>query len=104
MTPVLADDGEIPDDIEEVLLNEDVEMQPDVNSVTDASPVTLVGIFCIKYVLSERAMKTLLQILRPKLDVSLVTSISELLHVSGVAPVFLHTACSTCHVLTRAPF
>ena len=100
MTPVLADDGEIPDDIEEVLLNEDVEMQPDVNSVTDA----LVGIFCIKYALFEKAMKAMLEILRLKLDVFLVTSINELLHASGAASVFLHTACSTCHVLMRAPF
>ena len=104
MTPVLADDGEIPDGIEEVLLNEDVEMHLDVNSVTDASLAALVGIFCIKYALSERAMKALLEILRLKLDVSLVTSINELLHASGAAPVFLHTACSTCHVLIRAPF
>ena len=77
MTPVLADDGEIPDGIEEVR---------------------------IKYALSERAMKALLEILRLKLDVSLVTSINELLHASGAASVFLHTACSTCHVLMRAPF
>ena len=103
MTPVLADDSEIPDDIEEIL-SEDVEMQPGVNSVTDASPAALVGKFCIKYALSERAMKALLEILRLKLDVSLVTSINKLLHASRAAPVFLHTACSTCHVLMRAPF
>ena len=104
MTLVLADDGEIPDDIEEVPLNKDVEMQPDVNSVTDASPAALVGIFCIKYALFEKAMKAMLEILRLKLDVFLVTSINELLHASGAASVFLHTACSTCHVLMRAPF
>ena len=100
----MADDGEIPDGIEEVLLNEDVEMQPDVSSVTDASLAALVGIFCIKYALFEKAMKALLEILRLKLDVFLVTGINELLRASGAAPVFLHTACSTCHVLMRAPF
>ena len=41
-------------------------MQPDVSSVTDASPAALVGIFRIKYALSERAMKALLEILRRK--------------------------------------
>ena len=38
VTPVLADDGEIPDDTEEVLLNEDVEMQPDVRSSCAINP------------------------------------------------------------------
>ena len=76
------------------LQDDDVEIQPEL--AEESSPESIIGIFWLKYALSQNAMKTLLEILRLKLDVSGIASIDNILKSATSAPVNLHTCCSNC--------
>ena len=63
----------------------------------NSSPATLLGIFCTKFALSERAMRALLELVRLEMDFTSVSDVAQILNASGAPPVFLKNACATCH-------
>ena len=70
--------------------------EADVEREPTSSPCTLIGIFCLKYALSERAMTALLELLRLNLDVSGINNISECLSSVDTATQTF-AVCRNCH-------
>ncbi len=88
---------EQPNNLQNVLVDENFDFEPEDVYQADASPATLIGIFCLKYALSERAMKALLELLRLRLDVSSIKNVADILNSTGTPPVHVQNACANCH-------
>ena len=56
------------------------------------NPAALIGIYCLKYVLSRNAMIALLELLRLKLDVSAIQNVDQILNGVSSAPANLQSA------------
>ncbi len=69
----------------------------DINDGPQSAPETLIGLFCLKYALSERAMAALTELLRLNLDVSKIGDINDILTAMGTVPFSVHTACRNCY-------
>ena len=62
----------------------------------ESRPALLFGIFCLKFALSENAMKALLDLLKLGLDFSAVTSIDQILQDLQMAQVRFRNTCRSC--------
>ena len=62
-----------------------------------SAPTALIGAFCVKFALPEKAVKALLELLRLRLDVSSITNARQILQSMESAPMNLHESCRNCH-------
>ena len=76
---------------------EDVLPEPDDNrhlidmeATYPSNPVTIVGIFCLKFALSRNAIEALIELLRLKMDVSEIKNVDQVLSSMTSAHACLH--------------
>ena len=87
---------EVPDVISPVH-NEDNQAEQ-LENESDCSAKLIIGIFCLKFALSQRAMAALLELLRLNLDVSTIKNVGDLLSVFGASRPTSYETCPNCHV------
>ena len=65
----------------------------DVEATYPFNPVTIIGIFCLKFALSRNAIEALIELLRLKMDVSEIKNVDQVLSSMTSAHACLHNIC-----------
>ena len=94
----IADESEVDeDDEDEATQAAEEQPLPNGNESAASAAAVLIGIFCVKFALSQRAIKALLELLKLNLDVSSINGIQGILNAMDCAPMNVHSSCRNCH-------
>ena len=93
MEPDAADQRDLTN---EQLYEQDRE-HAELDTEPTSAPAILIGIFCLKFALPEKAVKALLELFRLNLDVSSIKSAAQILQAMETASMSLHDSCRNCH-------
>ena len=65
----------------------------DMEATYPSNPATIVGIFCLKFALSQNAIETSTELVRLKMDVSEIKNVDQVLSSMTSAHTCLHNIC-----------